>query len=364
MTPPGLQPILGFPPLLRQAGFAVAPDQTVGFVAAIGALGPRGIADIRSAALALFAIPPERIEEFDALFRAHFMGQTVAAAAEGAGEEDSAEAHEATGVETEEEAEEDSAGDRASLTERLGQARLRGLADPEVLAAVARDLPRRVPRRRSFRRVPAKRGDAFDLRRTLREAVRRDGEALRLFERRRKLRDRRIIMLIDVSGSMQGLSEQALRLAHVVVQVTGRAEVFTLGTRLTRVTPALGPADADRALARAAGLIADYEGGTRLGPALSAYLSVPRYAGMARGAAVVMLSDGLERGDVDELTGAVRHLTRLAWRTIWLSPLAADPEYRPETAAMARIVPMIDRLEPGADLPDMARAILSLARAA
>lgn len=154
------------------------------------------------------------------------------------------------------------------------------------------------------------------------------------------------MLLIDVSGSMADGTESALRLAHMLARVAERLEVFTLGTRLTRVTPALRIANPARALERASGLIADIDGGTRIGEALTAFLSVPRYAGFARGALVVMLSDGLERGEPDALIVATRRLSRMAWRLDWLSPLAVDGV--PQTVAMRAILPMLDHLGDGA----------------
>ncbi len=162
----------------------------------------------------------------------------------------------------------------------------------------------------------------------------------------------------DVSGSMKGGTEGALGIAHAIVRAAERSEAFTLGTRLTRVTRALRRRDRAQALALAAGLVADWDGGTRLGDALAVFLSVPRFAGFARGAVVVIVSDGLERGGPDALIAAMAKLRALAWRIVWLNPLAADPAYRPETGAMQAILPMIDHLDSGADVRSMAAALV------
>ena len=143
----------------------------------------------------------------------------------------------------------------------------------------------------------------------------------------------------------------------------GRAhECFTLGTRLTRVTGAFRLRNPDRALERAAALAPDWDGGTRIGDALRAFLSVPRFAGLARGAAVIVLSDGLERGAPDAMVEAVQRLSRLAWRLSWLTPLAADAGFRPETAALTAVLPWLDDLGDGATPARLRAHVLGLGR--
>ena len=130
----------------------------------------------------------------------------------------------------------------------------------------------------------AKRGGGFDLQRSLRDSMRTDGEVIRLRRRERQLRPRAILLLIDVSGSMKARSDAHLRFAHALVHAAPRVEVFTFGTRLTRLTRALRLKNREQALAVAADLVADWDGGTRIGDALAAFLAVPRFAGYARGA--------------------------------------------------------------------------------
>jgi len=363
--PRPLEPFVRFAQSLRETGFAISPDQTIGFIEAVGLLGPADIIDLHKAGLALFAIPPERRGEYDAVFRAVFLDQAISAPADG-DEEEELRAHEPTGEEAEADAADDDsdAGGEAVATERLGHRALDGHAQSHVLTTFARALPNRLPLRTSYRRRRAQAGDKLDMRRTLRDAARHEGDVLRLRRTERKRRQRKVLLLIDVSGSMEQATEPTLRLAHALVQGADRAEVFTLGTRLTRVTAALHPTDRAQALARAASLIADVDGGTRLGAALEAFLNIPRFATLARGAAVVVVSDGLERDAPDALVAAVGRLSRMAWRFDWLSPLAADPAYRPETAAMAAIAPMTTTLGDGSDLSAIADHILNLARAA
>jgi len=365
MLPEAIRPFVEFPSLLRAHGFRVAPDQTVGFIEAIGLLGPCGMEDIRRAAIAMLTIPKERETEFDALFRVFFYGQTLAAPAIG-DHEDEVEAHEALGGEAEVllGEEETEAGAEAAAAERLAHRRFGAAGEIDPLARFARLAPSRLPRRISYRRAPARRGDKLNLRRTLCEAVRREGEIVTLVETRRKTRQRRILLLIDVSGSMKERTEGALRFAHVLAHAAERFEALTFGTRLTCITPALRHVESDRALARVGALVADFDGGTRIGEALLAFLAIPRFAGCARGAAVVVLSDGLERGGPEAMVDAVWRLSRLAWRVDWLTPLAADAGFRPQTEALAAVLPYLDSLADGSRLEAICVHVLELARAA
>ncbi|MEM9098791.1 MAG: VWA domain-containing protein [Pseudomonadota bacterium] len=359
MLPAAVRPLVSFPTLLRANGFSVSPDQTMGFVEAVGLLGPRGIGDIRQAALALMAIPPDRRGDFDRLFEAHFLGIALPQAVPADDKE--AEAHEATGRPEEITVDpSDDPGEEATAAERLGH---RVLEDrPEAaLSILRREGARRLPKRVSRRFRPARNGQALDLRRAMRDAARRDGEILSLPWRKREARQRKIVLLIDVSGSMRERTDSALRLAHALRRAAQRLEVFTLGTRLTRLTPALRNPDPGRAMERASALIADIDGGTRIGEALETLLSVPRYAGFLRGAAVVMLSDGLERGSPDLLVAATRRMKRLAWRLDWLSPLT--PDGHPQTEALRAILADLDHLGDGATTGAIADHLLSMAEA-
>jgi hypothetical protein len=357
MIPRPLAPFLALPPALRQAGFAAAPEQAESFLAAVGLLGPRSIRDVRRAAHAVFGPGPERRQDFDDVFDAVFLGRAFLAPAEAAGEE-LPRAYDAAGLGPMPEPEEDEpSGQQATAQERLLARSLTAVDEEAVLRAFARALPDAIPRRRS-RRIRAGRGRLADPRRAFQDLLRRDGELARLPTRRRLARQRRLLLLVDVSGSMKAGTDGALRLAHALVQAAERAEVFTIGTRLTRVTRALRHRSREQALGLAAGLVADWDGGTRLGEALGVFLTVPRFASFARGAAVVILSDGLERGDPAALVLAMRRLRSLAWRVIWLTPLAADPSFRPETGALRAILPFIDELGNGSGPAAIARHLV------
>jgi len=140
-------------------------------------------------------------------------------------------------------------------------------------------------------------------------------------------------------------------------------EVFTIGTRLTRVTSALRLKNRERALTAASLLVADWDGGTRLGEALGAFLAVPRFAALARGAALVVLSDGLERGDPRAMRDAVERFARIAWRIVWLTPLAADAAFEPRTAGLLAARPFLNELGDGASIDSICAHVLDLAKA-
>jgi uncharacterized protein with von Willebrand factor type A (vWA) domain len=232
-----------------------------------------------------------------------------------------------------------------------------------LLARLADALPAAVPTIRSRRRVAARRGDRLDIRRVHRDAWRTGGEIVRLRRRRHPRRQRPVLVLVDVSGSMKQHSADHLRFAHTVVAACDRAEVFTFGTRLTHVTPALRARDVDTALARLAGVVRDAEGGTRIGPSLRQFLDNARHLRMARGALVLVLSDGLERGDCAPFTQAVRRLALLGHRLVWWSPLARDPGYRPATRGMAAVADRLDALAGVDDLETALDQLLKGARA-
>ncbi len=192
-------------------------------------------------------------------------------------------------------------------------------------------------RRRSRRFAPSHRG-GLDARRTIREAIRRGGEAARLRRRTHRDRPRRVVMLVDVSGSMAAYADTLLRFAHALVRGEPRAsEVFSVGTRLTRITAELRHRDPGVAMDAVSKAIPDWSGGTRLGEELRELLKLSD----ARGAVVVIASDGWERGDATLLGQQMARLSRLAHRVIWVNPHKGDPSYEPLTAGMRAALPYI-----------------------
>jgi uncharacterized protein len=195
--------------------------------------------------------------------------------------------------------------------------------------------------RRSRRLEPAHRG-RHDPRRTMRSAMRTGGEAVRHRFRRARIQPRRVVLLCDVSGSMAPYSRALLRFLHAGVISGARLEAFSMGTRLTRITKELATRDPDQALRQAAGAVRDLSGGTRLGDTLKEFVDRWGQRGMARGAVVVILSDGWDRGDVNVLAEQMQRLSRLAYKLIWVNPLKSTPGYQPLAAGMAAALPHVD----------------------
>jgi hypothetical protein len=352
---------VSFAARLRTNGFAVAPEQTTAFLAAIRLLGPRSLEHIRLAGRATLAPPPERRATYDRLFDIHFRGSEAIERADGQDEEIVRLQEEGRGEDEPPLADEaNESGLAAARAEALVERRFAQVSTNDALRRLSREAPARLPRRRGHRRRRARRGPFADLRRTLRESVRNDGEVLRLGRLRRRARPRKILLLIDVSGSMKARTEENMRLAHALSQATTNVEVFTFGTRLTRVTRALRLKRREQALNTAAHLVSDWDGGTRIGDALQAFLAVPRFGSYARGAAVVILSDGLERGDPAALRDAVARLSRRAWRVSWMTPLATAPGFRPQTEALIAIQRFVDDLVDGGSSTAVVSHLLSL----
>jgi uncharacterized protein with von Willebrand factor type A (vWA) domain len=222
--------------------------------------------------------------------------------------------------------------------------------------------------RRSRRLRPAGRSRGRpDLRRTVRRALRSGGEPISRAWLEPAERPRRVILLCDVSGSMEPYARALLRFLHAAVTArgAGRVEAFALGTRLTRITRELGWRDPDAALADAAKAMADWSGGTRLGEGLRTFNDRWGVPGMARGAVVVILSDGWDRGDPARLGTEMARLQRVAHRVVWVNPLKVAPGYAPLARGMAAALPYVDNFVEGhsmAALEELAAVIGGRAR--
>jgi uncharacterized protein with von Willebrand factor type A (vWA) domain len=224
-----------------------------------------------------------------------------------------------------------------------------------LLARLARRSPQRISRRT---RPTRRRREIHDLRATVRASLRHGGELLERRYREAAERPRRLVLVCDVSGSMAPYSRMLLQYLQASVTARTRVEAFVFGTRLTRVTRELSGRDPDRALARAAEHVADWSGGTRIGAAL-AELNREHGRRIGRGAVIVILSDGWDRGDPDVLAAEMARLRRCAHRVLWLNPLAADPRYEPLTRGMAAALPHVDHLLPGNSIASL-EALASL----
>jgi len=186
-----------------------------------------------------------------------------------------------------------------------------------------------------------------DLRRMIRESLRTGGEPIHRRSTVRRRVPRRVVLLADVSGSMESYSRALVRFAHVAVAAHADVEVFAMGTRLTRLTRELSTHDPDRALTQAAAAVTDWSGGTRLGESLRRFNDQWGIKGMARGAVVVILSDGWDRGDVTELSEQMQRLQRVAYRIVWVNPLKSSPGYAPLAKGMAAALPFVDEFVEG-----------------
>ncbi|MEW6581887.1 MAG: VWA domain-containing protein [Actinomycetota bacterium] len=233
----------------------------------------------------------------------------------------------------------------------------------QELAALARLMARirlRPPARRT-RRLRHDRRGALDVRRTLRRAQRTEGEPFDRAWRTRRRRHRRVVLLVDVSGSMSAYSRALVMFAHAAVRAHPDVEAFCFGTRLTRLTAALRDGTPDRAIARAAAAARDWDGGTRIGDCVKEFLDRYGHAGMARGAVVVVASDGLDVGDPAVVALQMRRLARLAHRVVWLNPLKESPAYRPLARGMAAALPSVDLFASGHDLASLEGVAASIA---
>jgi uncharacterized protein len=240
----------------------------------------------------------------------------------------------------------------ASAQERLAHRSFAAL-EPGELAALRRLIARlqlAAPVRRGRRARPGRRGERLDLRRTLRRSLRTGGDPVRHARRRRKDRPRRLVVIADISGSMEPFARAHLLFAQSAARASAPAEAFVFATRLTRLTRALRGRNPEAAIQRAAAAAPDWSGGTRIGEALRQFNDRHGRRGMARGAVVVILSDGWEQGDPALLAREMERLGRLAHRIVWVNPRAAAPGFAPLTGGMAAALPHCDVLLSGHSL--------------
>ncbi len=235
-------------------------------------------------------------------------------------------------------------------------------AEKSRLAAMFATLRPRPPRRRTSRHQRWHRG-TVDAPRTLRASLKHMGEPADIAWRRRGNKPRRVVLLVDVSGSMSGYADALLRLAHRITQAGGVVETFTVGTRLTHVTRALRGRDAERALIAAGETVPDWSGGTRLGETLRIFLDRWGQRGLARGAVVVVFSDGWERGDPSLLAEQMARLSRIAHRVVWVNPHRGKRGYEPVQQGVVAALPYIDDFVAGHSLATYAEVVEVVARA-
>jgi uncharacterized protein with von Willebrand factor type A (vWA) domain len=217
------------------------------------------------------------------------------------------------------------------------------------------------PERRS-RRLRSARAGRADLRRTLRRAFRTGGEPIERAWRERRRERRRLVFVVDASGSMSPYSRALLLFAHAAVRSERRWEAYAFGTRLTRLTPMLAVEDPDAALRLAALQAGDWDGGTRIGESIEALVHRQEHARLVRGAVVVICSHGLDVGDPELLAAAMVGLRRLAHRVVWVNPLKEYRDYEPLARGMSAALPHVDVFESAHNLDALERLARALAR--
>jgi uncharacterized protein with von Willebrand factor type A (vWA) domain len=349
--------LVGFASALRHAGLAVTADRVQMFLRAVAALDVTAAADVYWAGRAALCTGPDDTARYDEVFGAWFSGdlprgslrRTQVPTAVQAGLDP-----ETAGADGDRS--DDTLSVSASETEVLRHRDVAELSatDRAELVRLFTRLKPRPPVRRGARRRPSHSGE-IDPRRTLRAQLRQVGEPARVRYRRRGTRPRRVVMLVDVSGSMRPYADSLLRLAHTLVQAAPRqVEVFTIGTRLTRVTPAMRHRDPERALRLAGDVVPDWSGGTRLGEVLKVFLDRWGQRGTARRAVVVVCSDGWERGDASLLGVQVQRLAGLAHRVVWLNPHRGKPGYQPVQAGIVAVLPYLGDLIAGHSMASFA----------
>lgn len=361
---------VAFAAMLRRAGLAVPIGGITTFAEALAAVGLHMRSGVYWAGRSVLVRRPEDIDLYNNTFAAFWLGR-------GSGTVETIQQHVTIGLDSDDGDEADPQSgegpDGETIAVRYSAAEV--LRDKDFAAysvdefAEARRamaLLRVVGSPRRCRRLRPVKGRAQtsrpDLRRTVRRALRTDGIAMRRAFLAPSTKPRRIVLLCDVSGSMESYARALLRFCQAAVVGRGRVEAFALGTRLTRLTRDLSSRDPDDALRKAAARVADWSGGTRLGDGLRAFNDEWGVRGMARGAIVVILSDGWDRGDPAILAEQMARLSRVAFRVVWVNPLKAAPGYAPLARGMAAALPFVDSFIEGHSLASLETLAAVIAR--
>jgi uncharacterized protein with von Willebrand factor type A (vWA) domain len=368
---------LDLPPLvaafgrrLHEAGVPVTPERSARFAQALTLVRPIARRRLYWTARAVLVSDPAHVKAFDAVFSSVF-GSRVdedlpadaphvpaapddrpASARPGAGEGAAAAGGASPAPSREAQARDVAVPVAASDEERLRGKRFDEL-EPGELAQLYRLMARlriATPARRTRRAERARRGERIDLRRSLRASLRTGGDPIRLARRRRRVVPRRLVLLCDISGSMEPYARAYLQFLTCAAGSGPNAEAFVFATRLTRVTRALASRSPERAIQRAAAAAPDWSSGTRIGDALHAFNRRHGRRGMARGAVIVILSDGWERGEPDLVGREMERLARLAYRIVWVNPRVSATGFSPRAGGMAAALPHVDALVSGHSL--------------
>lgn len=360
--------LLGFARALRAAGLSVTQDRELTFLRSVALVGMTDRTSVYWAGRTTLTCSPADLDPYDQVFEQWFSGtrmDTISRSRETPptvvqASLDGAEGGRAGGSKSEEMI-------RALASERevLRQRDIASLTANEraALRHQFATLRPTAPTRRSRRHTRSRRG-LIDGPATLRSQLRRMGEPGVIARRRFTRRPRRVVLLVDVSGSMTAYADALLRLAHTVVRSAPRStEVFTIGTRLTHVTRALQHRDADQGLLNAGLAVADWSGGTRLGEVLGAFMDRWGRRGMARGAVVVVFSDGWERAQPEVLGEQMRRLSAVAHRVMWVNPHRGKTGYAPVQSGIVAALPHVDDFVAGHSMATFEDVLEVVARA-
>ncbi len=358
--------VVGFCRLLRARGLAVGPQEAAD---ALRALVSVDVGDRREVYLALRAVlasGPDAQQLFDEAFWQYWGPRPEpdllpAPAQEGTLALDARQALDRVLLEWQDatEAQDDGEGERLpaySPVEALTRKDFSTFTPDELneMARIVVAIARRVATRLSRRTRRSARGHLVDLRRTMRHSLRRGGEILEILRRERKVQKSRIVLLCDVSGSMDLYSRFLIQFVYALQHATGRVETFVFSTSLSRITGQLAHEDLRAALDAVARQVPDWSGGTKIGRSLRDFLD--HYGALLdRRTVVIIISDGWDTGDVDVLEAAMDELHRRAAKVIWLNPLLASPGYEPICQGMRVALPYVDVFAPAHNLESLRR---------
>jgi uncharacterized protein with von Willebrand factor type A (vWA) domain len=370
----GLRDVVGFARALREAGLPVGVDQSESFAQAMTWIDPLARRDVYLAARATLVFRREDLAVFDELFARTFGGAPPPSAHatplaprhdRGAFFRTALVAYMAERVDPGAREVDVPEHSKAASAVELLQRKDFGACTPAELDAIARAMQKLrldMTLRTSRRLVRARRGDRLDLPRIVRDAARRSGTVLALARRTAKLRRRPLVVLADISGSMELYSRILLQFLHGVTQRHAGTETFVFGTRLTRITGQLQIRNVDAALDHAAREIVDFAGGTRIADCLHAFERQHARRVLGRGAVVLVISDGWETGDPALLGAEMQRLAERAHRVVWCNPLLGQPGYTPEARGMAAALRFVDDFLPIHDLRSLHELAIQLAR--
>jgi uncharacterized protein len=349
---------------LHEAGVPVTPEQAARFAEALRLVRPVSRRRLYWAARAVLVSDPSHVKAFDSVFFSVFGSAQAPFESDWEPEDDAAVAAADVSVSASGSREGEDVRDvevpMAASDEEVLRQRSFDTLEPDELTQLYRLMSRleiATPRRRTRRAKRDRRGERLDMRRTLRGSMRTACDPIRLARRRRRVVPRRMVLLCDISGSMEPYARAYLQFLTSAAGSGPDAEAFVFATRLTRLTRALRSRSPERAIQRAAAAAPDWSSGTRIGDALKAFNDRHGRRGMARGALVVILSDGWERGDPALVAREMERLSRLAHRIVWVNPRAAASDFSPRAGGMAAALPHCDALVSGHSLDALGEVI-------